>query len=76
VAKRVAAALAGGLAAGLIGSVFLGRALESLLFGIQPMDPLTLASVVAALGIAAAIACLVPIRRAIKVDPVEALRGE
>ena len=76
VAKKVVAALGIGLAAGLAGSVFLGRALESLLFGIRPVDPMTLTSVVASLGIAAAIACLVPIRRAIKVDPVEALRGE
>ena len=76
VAKKVVAALAAGLAAGLIGSVFLGRALESLLFGIKTFDAMTLVCVVASLGVAAAIACLVPIRRAIKVDPVEALRGE
>ncbi|MDQ3169368.1 MAG: ABC transporter permease [Acidobacteriota bacterium] len=76
VAQKVVVALAIGLVAGLAGSVFLGRALESLLFGIRPVDPVTLASVVASLGIAAAIACLVPIRRAIQVDPVEALRGE
>ena len=74
VVRKVILALAGGLSAGLIGSLFLGRALESLLFGIRPFDPATIASVVAALAAAAALACLIPIRRAVSVDPMEALR--
>ena len=74
VARKLAIAVAGGLAAGLAGSVFMGRALESLLFGIRPFDPSTLAAVVATLAVTAMVACLIPIRRAVKVDPMEALR--
>jgi putative ABC transport system permease protein len=76
VVRKVLLAVGGGLAAGLVGSAFLGRALESLLFGVRPFDPVTLASVVVALGLAAAVACFIPIRRAVRVDPMEALRSE
>jgi ABC-type antimicrobial peptide transport system permease subunit len=60
----------------VIGSVFLGRALESLLFGVGAVDPATLGVAAALLGVTAAVACLVPVRRAVRVDPVEALRGD
>jgi predicted permease len=76
VTRKVAAALGVGLAAGVIGSVFLGRALESLLFGVGAVDPATLGVAAALLGVTAAVACLVPVRRAVRVDPVEALRGD
>jgi putative ABC transport system permease protein len=51
------------------------RSMQSLLFEIAPGDPLTLVAVAALLTSTALVACYVPARRAMKVDPVEALRG-
>jgi ABC-type lipoprotein release transport system permease subunit len=48
---------------------------ESLLFQIQPWDPMTLAGVALVLIAASLLACLVPARRAMRVDPVDALRS-
>ncbi len=52
------------------------RLLESFLYGITPRDPLTYVSVVAVLGVVAALASFVPARRATGVDPVEVLNEE
>jgi putative ABC transport system permease protein len=68
--------IAVGLAVGLAGSIALGRILRSLLFGIAPGDPWTLLSVSALLMAVALLACLVPLLRALRVDPVTALRSE
>jgi len=65
-----------GIVAGVIGSLLLTRFLQSLLFGVSGRDPLTLAAVVAVLALVALIACYVPVRRAMKVDPLVALRYE
>ena len=65
-----------GLAVGLAGSLVVGRALSSLLYGIEPTDPATLASVAALLGGIAIVACYIPARRATRVDPVSSLRAE
>jgi putative ABC transport system permease protein len=65
-----------GLAVGLAGSLVAGRALSSLLYGIEPTDPTTLASVAALLGGIAIVACYIPARRATTVDPVSSLRAE
>lgn len=65
-----------GLAAGLLGALYLSRFLEALLFGVQPRDPATFAAVAALFLIVAAIACYLPARRATRVDPVVALRAE
>jgi ABC-type antimicrobial peptide transport system permease subunit len=46
------------------------------LVGIEPSDPLTLGSIVILLGAVAMTACLIPVRRAARVDPVIALRSE
>jgi predicted permease len=65
-----------GLAAGLGGALVLSRALRSLLYHVEPTDPLTFAVVVLLLLTAAAAAAIVPARRALRVDPVIALRAE
>jgi predicted permease len=76
IVDRNLAPVAAGLAFGLAFSLALTPLLESLLFGVRPQDPLTLAVVaviVAATGVAA---CYVPARRATHVDPMVALRHE
>jgi putative ABC transport system permease protein len=64
-----------GLAIGLAGAVALMRSLRSMLYEVSPADPITLAAVAAILLMTAMAACLVPARRAMRVDPVQALRG-
>src|SRR6266404_1072852 len=66
----------GGLAAGLAGAVLLTRFLTGLLFEVKPTDPLTYAVVAGLLAFVALAACLIPARRATKVDPLVALRYE
>jgi putative ABC transport system permease protein len=68
----VALGLVAGLAAALVGT----RAMATFLYGVEPTDPVTLASVVALLAGVAALACWVPARRATSVDPVTSLRAE
>jgi putative ABC transport system permease protein len=63
-----------GLAIGLAGALVVTRLLTTLLFGIEPTDGLTFVAVSMVLVAAAAIACLVPARRAASVDPMVALR--
>jgi putative ABC transport system permease protein len=63
-----------GLAIGLVGSIWLGRAISSFLFGVTATDPLTFAAVSLLLSAVAAAACYFPARRAMKVDPITALR--
>ena len=66
----------GGVAAGLAGAILLTRFLTGLLFEIKPSDPLTYATVAGLLALVAIAACLIPARRATKVDPLVALRYE
>ena len=65
-----------GLAAGLAGSAVGGRVIQKLLYGVQPVDPVVIASVAALFLIAAGAAAFLPARRAASVDPMEALRSE
>jgi putative ABC transport system permease protein len=61
---------------GLAGAYVVRSALTSLLFEVSPFDPLTFTLVLLLLVVVAACACLVPARRAMRVDPVVALRTE
>ncbi|HVS63934.1 MAG TPA: ABC transporter permease [Thermoanaerobaculia bacterium] len=63
-----------GLAAGAVASIYLSRYVSSLLFGVTATDPWTWAAVVGLLLLVALLACVAPARRAMRLDPVEALR--
>ena len=65
-----------GLALGLAGGFGLSRVLSGLMVAISPTDPLTLGSVTALLVSVSIAACLIPARRAARVDPLIALRAE
>lgn len=65
-----------GIAAGLAGYLALSRLVGQLLYGIAPTDPLTLAIAPLVLALAALVACLLPVRKAVRVDPLVALRAE
>jgi putative ABC transport system permease protein len=63
-----------GLIVGLGGAAALGRVMASLLFGVAPTDPGTLAAVAVVIAVAAAAACAIPAWRATRVDPLVVLR--
>jgi putative ABC transport system permease protein len=65
-----------GLVAGIMGSLVLARLMASLLYGVTPTDPVTFVAVPLALGLVALAASLVPAWRAMRVDPLIALRYE
>jgi predicted permease len=64
-----------GLPFGLLGAWMAGRAMTGLLFGVAPANPLVLGGTAAVLALVTVLACLLPSRRAAKVSPMEALRG-
>lgn len=63
-----------GAALGVAGAVVAARALESMLFGVSPGDPLTFAAVTALLALVGLAACWIPTRRVTKADPLVVLR--
>jgi len=65
-----------GVAAGAIGALALTRLIRGLLFGISSFDPVTFAAMALALIAVTVLACLIPARRATRVDPLVALRYE
>ena len=65
-----------GLTLGLLASLILGRVFSTLLFGVRATDPVTLVIVSLVLTGVALLACYVPARRAMRVDPIIALRHE
>jgi putative ABC transport system permease protein len=65
-----------GVGLGLAASVPLTRLLRSVLFGVSPSDPVTLVAASAALILVAMMACYIPARRAVMIDPMVALRYE
>jgi putative ABC transport system permease protein len=65
-----------GVAIGIAGSLALTRTMQSLLFGVSPTDSETLAGVALLLAGVSMLACWIPTRRALRVDPIVALRYE
>jgi predicted permease len=66
--------LLAGIGLGLAGAIAAARLLRTLLYGVEPVDVVTLGSVTALLGLMAVAAAALPARRAVRVDPVVALR--
>ena len=64
-----------GLALGVVAGFGATRLLTSFLYGTGPNDPATLAGTVAVLATAAALACYVPARAAMRIDPLKAIRA-
>ena len=65
-----------GLILGVVGAASLQKFVATEIYGVRALDPLVLASVMALLSIVALVACVVPARRALRVDPITALRSE
>jgi len=65
-----------GVAAGAIGALALTRLIRGLLFGVSSFDPTTFAAMACILIAVTLLACVVPAKRAIRVDPLVALRYE
>ena len=65
-----------GLIVGLVAAAALMRLMSSLLFGVNPFDPMTYAGVVAGLGLVGLVATWLPARQATRIDPMMALRSE
>jgi putative ABC transport system permease protein len=76
VAREGVGPLLAGLALGLAVSLAMGRLVSGMLYGVAPTDPLMLVLAVGAVTIGATLACLVPLWRALGVDPLIALRCE
>jgi predicted permease len=65
-----------GIVTGLAGAFAIRRAMETQLFGVQPMDPVVLSAVAGTLALVAFVACAVPARRAARIDPLIALTDQ
>jgi predicted permease len=76
VVRQGMGAAAAGLSLGVLGAAALGRVLTTLLYGVKPTDVFTFVGVAGVLLAVVLVACLVPARRAVRVDPLEALRSE
>ncbi len=65
-----------GIGLGIVAAVFLSRTLETLLFGVERLDPITFATVPLLAAFVALTACTIPAVRATRVDPISTLRHE
>ena len=75
IVRQVAVIWAGGIAAGLWVAFAVSRSLTTVLYGVNPHDFATFIAVPAILAVVTAIACVVPARRAARVDPLKVLRA-
>jgi putative ABC transport system permease protein len=64
-----------GAAAGVVAALLATKYIESQLFGISRADPMTMLSAIMLLIVIATLACLIPARRALRVEPTSALRA-
>jgi putative ABC transport system permease protein len=74
--RQTAITTAIGVVVGLAAAMAATRYLQSLLFGVTPLDPVTFLSAPAMLATIALLACYLPARRAARIDPMIALRAE
>jgi hypothetical protein len=74
--RQVFSVVGAGIAVGLLAAVAGARVMKGLLVGVAPFDPVTYLGVSVLLAVVALVACYVPVRRAMRVDPVLALRYE
>jgi hypothetical protein len=74
--KEIGIRIAPGLVVGAVAAVFATRVLANLLFAVGPNDRLTFVGIAALLLLVALIGCLIPARRAVRMDPMKALRTE
>lgn len=65
-----------GLAVGVAGAVLITRMMQALLFGVSPTEPAVFLAIAALLLVVAVLACWVPARRAMRLDPLQALRQD
>jgi putative ABC transport system permease protein len=65
-----------GIGLGVLGAMWLSRVTSTLLYGVSPSDPATYATVAGVIALVAVTACLIPTRRATRVDPLEAIRAD
>jgi ABC-type antimicrobial peptide transport system permease subunit len=65
-----------GIAIGIAGAFGLSRITTSLLYGVSPSDPVTFGTVAVVITLVAIAACLVPVRRATRVDPITVMRAD
>jgi ABC-type antimicrobial peptide transport system permease subunit len=68
--------VAAGMVAGVLAATTLTQAIAGFLWGVTPTDPLTFALVLAAMAFVALLACYIPARKVLRIDPMNALRWE
>jgi len=76
VLREGASLVMAGVLMGAPGIYFAGRVIRGVLLGVTPLDPLTLTSVAVGLGLVTMLACYVPARRVLGIDPAQLLRQE
>jgi ABC-type antimicrobial peptide transport system permease subunit len=76
VGRQIAALVAVGSLLGIAGGAGLAQVTRTVLYGVSPFDPATFAIVTVLLLVVAAVACAVPVRRAMRVNTIEVLRAE
>lgn len=76
IARQGLALVGLGTAAGLVASLAVTRVIERFLWGVTATDPLTFIAVILLMAAVAVLACYVPARRALRIDPITALRWE